>query len=109
MTSRAFSCAEFSCSSGIRRWALLGSTSMALATACSSQPGSELTESVEQALEAGQFVLLNEIKINPPSGTDAATITTFLLWPRARAGSAAVHAAPLVTGNVTGLVASGIF
>ncbi|HEX9294734.1 MAG TPA: hypothetical protein VF881_02835, partial [Polyangiaceae bacterium] len=55
----------------LRRWAALGSTAALLASvACGSQqPQEESTAAVQQPLDAGQYVLLNELKINP-SGTD---------------------------------------
>jgi MYXO-CTERM domain-containing protein len=48
----------------------LAATGLTLA-ACSGEPQGELTQSVEQELEAGQFVVLNEVEANPPTGADA--------------------------------------
>ena len=50
--------------SGLMRVTRFGFAAGVLAaTACSSEPHGEFSASVEQALEAGQFVVLNEVEI----------------------------------------------
>src|SRR5207302_9932066 len=50
---------------------VLVATTIVAVTACSSEPVGDPTVSTEQPLNAGEFVLLNEVELNPPGAGNA--------------------------------------